>query len=317
MSRAQLKAIFAVLGALLLVYAGTRILGGGNGAPRPSRNLAVVPQADVELIRVGGVGTAATVELRRHDDGWTVNGYPADTARVHEILTGLDTARVARLAARSAANHARLGVAEDSARLVEIGRTSEPAVRFYLGSRGRDGRFVRFAGEDEVYVVLEASVGMLDRGVDDWRDRLVAALDTGSVIRITIERGDEAGRAVLAREELDTETSAWVENGAAADSVAVESLLRAVADLRADGFPSDSVAFAADFENPVAVLELYDSEEIGAPPALSLLFLTAPDAREFLVRRSDEPLVYRLSEARTDRLLPARSTLFPDDRPTP
>ena len=85
-----------------------------------------------------------------------------------------------------------------------------------------------------------------------------------------------------------------------------------MAELSADGFPSDSVAFAVDFEQPVAVLEIHDSDIVGAPPVLSLLFLTAPDARDFLVRRADSPLVYRLSAARVEDLLPARARLFPE-----
>jgi hypothetical protein len=311
MSRMQLKAIFAVLGTLLLVYAGIRLLGGTDGRVGAGRDLGALIGPEVDLIRVSGPETGADVELSRDGNEWTVNGYPADTALVREALAGLDTARVGRLAARSAANHARLGVANDSSRLVEIGPASDPALGFHLGNRGRDGRFVRFAGEDEVYVVPEASVGMLDREADEWRDRQIAALDTSRVIGITVERRDEAERAVLERTVSEDGASTWIENGVAADSGAVENVLSAVADLRADGFPSDSVAFAADFESPVARLELQDSEEVGAPPGLSLLFLTAPDAHDFLVRRSDDPLVYRLSVAQIERLLPSRDRLFP------
>ncbi|MBT8478624.1 MAG: hypothetical protein KJO06_06895, partial [Gemmatimonadetes bacterium] len=89
-------------------------------------------------------------------------------------------------------------------------------------------------------------------------------------------------------------------------------LLQETAGLTAIGFPSDSVAFAVDFNDPVAVLEMFASDEPGAAPALSLLFVTAPDAREFLVRRADDPLAYRISAVQAERLLPTRSMLLGD-----
>jgi len=92
----------------------------------------------------------------------------------------------------------------------------------------------------------------------------------------------------------------------------VDALLGESSNLTATGFPSDSVAFAADFGSPVAVLEMFDSSELGAAPALSLLFLTAPDTRGFLVRRAEDPLAYRISATQAERLLPTRAMLLPE-----
>jgi len=103
---------------------------------------------------------------------------------------------------------------------------------------------------------------------------------------------------------------AWSLDGEVADSAAVDALLQESAELIATGFPSDSVVFAVDFGSPVAVLEMFDSDGPGAAPALSLLFLTAPDAPEFLVRRADNALAYRISAAQAERLLPTRAMLL-------
>lgn len=316
MTRGQVKTIFAVLGILVLAYAVTRLLGGGDGPPGGGLDLGARVEADVERISVQGGGTGPAVTLEREDGTWTVNGYPADTARVRQAIAGLDTARATRLVARSSANHARLGVADDSSCLVEIGPAAEPALRFHLGGRGREGRYVRLAGDDAVYVMPEAAVGFLDREAEDWRDRLIASLDTAVVSRIVVGRSDADREVVLVRAPADTADSTaattWAEDGRIADSAVVRRLLEEVAGLRADGFPSDSVAFAADFEEPVAVLDLYASERVGAPPELSLLFLTAPASREFLVRRVDDPLVYVVSETRAEDLLPPAERLFPE-----
>ena len=310
MSRNQVAKIFLVLGLLVLAYAAVRLVGGDGQRSSGGRDIGAAVTADVDLIRVTGPGEQS-VELARDGDGWTVNGYPADTVLVGAASSGMDTARMGRLVARSATNHARLGVADDSTRLVEVVPTSGPAISFLLGGRGLEGRYVRFPGENDVFVVANESVATLDGTVEEWRDRIVAAVDTASVTRILVQRSDE-GQTALARTEADSATVEWIGDGEAADAVVVGTLLESVAELSADGFPSDSVAFAVDFEQPAAVLDVYGSDVVGAPPVLSLLFLTAPDARDFLVRRADNPLVYRLSAARVEDLLPSRARLFPE-----
>ncbi len=312
MSGRQLKSIFGVLAGLLILYGAVRLLGGNRTGPGDGADIGGAVGTDVDLIRVRGPGEGDSVRLARSGDSWTVNGYPADTSLVREAIDGLDTARAGRLVARSASNHARLGVSEDSTRSVSVGPATDPDVEFYLGRGGPDGRYVRFPGGDDVFTVAPASVRSLSRGVDEWRDRLIAAVDTGSVIRILIRRRDEAGERELNRVAIDTAV-VWQENEVPVDTAAVQGLLRTAADLRASGFPSDPVAFAVDFEEPSGVLEMFDSDELGAAPALSLLFLTAPDARDFLVRRADDPLVFRLETFNVERLLPERATLFPGE----
>jgi len=127
--------------------------------------------------------------------------------------------------------------------------------------------------------------------------------------RIEVRRNDESATILMAR-VIGDPAAPWSLDGATADTAAVEALLRESANLMATGFPTDSVAFAVDFGDPVAVLEMFDSDEPGAAPALSLLFLTSPDSRDFLVRRADDPLAYRIAAAQAERLLPTRAMLL-------
>lgn len=308
MKSSQLKAIFAALLVLVLAYGGVRLLSG-DGRTASGDSIAAAGRDGFSLVRVLSPSAADSVRLEESDGRWTVNGYPADSALVREFVEGLDSARVGRLVGRSASNHARLGVSEDSTRRVEIGPAGDPEVTFLLGSGGTDGRFVRFPPSDDVFTVPARSVRPFGNSAEDWRDRVVAAVDTAAVSRITVQRHDEAAAVLLTRVGGDPAAS-WALDGAAADSAAVDGLLQETAQLTAIGFPSDSLAFAVDFGSPVAVLELFDSDEPGAAPALSLLFLTAPNAPEFLVRRADDPLAYRISAAQTERLLPTRAMLL-------
>lgn len=308
MSARQLKAIFAVLAVLVLAYAAFRTLSG-NGRVTGGSSIPEAVQGGFDLVRVLRPDPADSLRLAAAGGAWTVNGYPADSTLVRELREGLDTARVGRLVGRSEANHDRLGVSADSAMRIEIGPPEEPDLVFLLGKAGADGRFVRFPPSDDVFAVPTASVRLLRRSVDEWRDRLVAAVDTAAIGRIVVRRNDEPAPVFLAR-TAGEQTSGWSVDGEPADSATVGALLDEAAGLTATGFPTDSIAFSADFSNPVAVLEMFDSDEPGAPPAVSLLFLTAPDAPEFLVRRADDPLSYRISAAQAERLLPTREMLL-------
>jgi len=262
-----------------------------------------------DVIRMVAPDAGDSVQLEEKDGAWTVNGYPADTALVRELVEGLDTARVGRLVARSATTHPRLGIEDESAWRIEIGRAGDPAVTFLLGGGGPDGRYARFPPSDEVFAVPTASVSLLTRSVDEWRDRIVVAADTSAIRRIAVRRNDQPAPVFLARGTGDSGAS-WTLDGSAADTAAVQALLREAANLTASGFPSDSVVFAVDFGSPDAVLEMFDSDSSDTPPAMSLLFLAARDAPDILVRRADTALTYRISVAQARRLLPLRGMLL-------
>lgn len=311
MTGRQLKTIFAVLTLLAAVYVATGFFGrSGSGRVGPDIGAAITPQ--LEGLVVTGPGAADSVVLRKSGDGWTVNGYPADTARVREALADMAAASPGRLVARSSANHIRLGVSTDSASRVRLISAESATFEFLLGGGGTDGRYVRLPDSDEVYTVPATAVQALSRSVDDWRSRLIAVLDTAAVTRILMSRIDDERTVALTRQATDS-AAVWLEGSVAADAGVVGSLLEAASELEASGFPSDSVALETDFSRPSATLEFYESDEPGAAPRLSLRFLAAPDARDFLVRRADTPLPYRISAGQARRLLPTRAMLFTND----
>lgn len=310
MKSAHLKVIFLILAALVAVYGVIRWVSGEGGSTEDGRIPEAV-EAGVELIRVLGPGDTDSLRIEAVDGDWTVNGYPADTSMVRRLWAGLDSARVGRLVARSASTHERLEITDALARRVEIGPAGEPTLSFLLGKAGADGRFVRFPPSEEVYAVPSSSVRLLQRSLEDWRSRVVAEADTGALIRVVVRRGDQPEPTTLERTGVSGPgESAWGIDGQAADSAAVAGLMEEASRLEATGFPTDSIAFAADFSRAVASLDLFDSDGPGAVPAVSLLFLTAPDAPEFLVRRADDPLAYRISAAQAERLLPTREQLL-------
>lgn len=313
MTSRQLMWIFTALAVLLVGYAGMR-LASGDGERAGGDPIVTATSGGFTVIRMIGPNLADSVQLEQAGGGWTVNGYPADTMLVRQLADGLDTARVGRLVARSAANHARLGLDRESAWRVVIGPSEDPDVAFLVGGGGPDGRYARFPPSDEVFTIPAASVRLLGQSVDEWRDRVVAAVDTSAVRRIAVRRNDQPGPVILKRGSGDL-AAPWTVDGSAPDTAVVQALLRESARLIAGGFPSDSVVYSVDFDDPAAVLEMFDSEATGAAPAVALLFVSAPDAADILVRRADDPLVYRISAAQARRLLPLRPALLPETTP--
>lgn len=310
MTRRGLQAVFGTLALLLLVWLVVRLTGEEARPDGTGPDIGAVVGTDLSLLRVTGSNPDDTVRLERRAGEWTVNGYPADSELVGETLAALDTARAGRLVARSPSNHARLGVGDGQTRTVAVGPAESPAIVFYLGASRREGRYIRLPGAAEVYVVAAESLRGLDRDVEGWRDRKIAMPDTASVRWYRIGRPEY--ELVVTRERKDSLTT-WRVNGDPADSARAARVLETVADLKASGFPTDSLILASDFDHPGAVLELYDSEPgaAGAVPSLSLLFVRLEEGPDHLVRRADRPLMYLVGSWTVGGLLPTRDELTP------
>lgn len=305
----HLYLILALLALGGLLYAPT-LLRSPEGRP-PAQEILSFPsrgESPPTLVRVSRAGDGDTVRLERGEAGWLVNGHPADSARVAELLAALDTMAAGEVVARNPRNHPRLGVDEAGGRRVEIRGPDGESLAFILGGRdpAADAHYVREPDSPEVYLLPGPVGAYLARSAEAWRDRTIAAVDTSRVREILIRRGEE--ELVLRRDG-----ERWMVGRAAADSATVASLLWRLASLSATGFPSDSAAEAADFERPDGILSVFAEEEgdvTGRALALSLRFLRGEEELDpWLVRRADERTVYQLSDFTARQLLPTGEEL--------
>ncbi|MFW6088961.1 MAG: DUF4340 domain-containing protein [Gemmatimonadota bacterium] len=294
MTGRQLGGVFGVLALLLAAWFFVR--GRDGGDPADGLDLGAMVGGDVTYVLIAPP-EAEPIELERRSTGWTVNGYPALDSLVDATLARLDTLPAGRLIARNPASHERMGLTEDAAVRVRVGPAGEPEADFLVGDAGIDGRFVRLPDTDPAYVFPGAAIDPLAAPERSWRDFTVIRADTSALRRIVIRQDGEIA-AELSR--ADADGPGWsVEgpavDGAAADTAVMRVYLETLADLQATGFPADSFVFAADFENPIAVVELYDTDEDDvAGPDAALLFSTGLDHPDVLVRRADDPIVYAI-----------------------
>lgn len=293
MSGRQLGGIFGLLALLLAAWLVVR--GSDGGDPADGLDLGAMVGGDVAYVHIDPPD-AEPIELVRRSEGWTVNGYPALDSLVDATLARLDTLAAGRLIARNPASHARMGLTGDTGVRVRVGPAGEPEADFLVGAAGIDGRFVRLPDADAAYVLPRAAMDPLAAPERSWRDFTVIRADTAALRRIVVRRGDEIA-AELSR--TDGEGTGWSVYGAATDGVAADTAvmrayLETLADLQATGFPADSFVFAANFDDPIAVVELYTAEDGVAGPDTALLFSTGLDHPDVLIRRADDPIVYAI-----------------------
>ncbi|MFC1662281.1 DUF4340 domain-containing protein, partial [Gemmatimonadota bacterium] len=153
-------------------------------------------------------------------------------------------ARIGDRMASNPANHPRLGVSADSATRVAVTAGNDIRVLLVGKAGPRYGTaFARLPEEDQVHLLEGNLRSHLNRSLDDWRNKRIAAVDTGAVHRLVVEwDGETYG--------LERGDSLWtLTTGENADPTTLNGILAELANLTASGFysPSDSLPGSAGF----------------------------------------------------------------------
>ena len=316
MTRRHLQLIAILLGVAVVLYLPRLFRSEeGRGSVSVEDGFSLRLSSPVTRVDVIRLETGDTISLERGEDVWTVGELEADTAKIRTLLGVIGDLGTTELIARNPSNHERLGVSDSNGRRVEVHTEAGGPTAFHLGNRdlGAGGYYVRQPGGDQVFRLEGPAGGYLSRDRDGWRERVIARVDVEAIRDIVIRRG---GDTTVVR--LDGET--WTVNGAAADSVAVRSMLTLLSALATSGFPSDEQAETTDFSMPEAELDVFVEGGGGVTDrqlALGLRLVLDPDAGDWLVRRLDGAEVYRLAAFTVRQLLPERSVLLPEEEDDP
>ncbi len=303
MNRKQLKWIAGLLGLAVLLYLPSALRddeGRGTVASADGFRFELVdPVTRVDILTLE---SGDTIRLERTPEGWTVDGYVADSAKVAQLLETIPSLASGDLVARNPSNHGALGVSDSTGRRVEVYTQAGGPLAFHLGNRdlAADGYFVRMPRSDPVFRLQSPAAGYLSRDRDGWRRRIIAEVDTGRVREAILKRG--AREAVLRRTE-----AGWRLGRSAADSATVSRMLQLLAALNATGFATDEEAATSDFAAPDAELDVFAEAEgdvTGRRLVLSLRLIEDEEDASWLVRPADGSEVYRLSAFTVGRLLP-------------
>lgn len=158
---------------------------------------------EVKQVRIVGAESKPIVTLAKSEAGWTVaekDGYPADVAKVREMLMRLADAKLIEPKTSVEASYGKLGV-EDVAKpesdgaLVEIDGLAKPArviVGHYNGRAG-DGTFVRLADDKQSY--LAKGNLAVDKTTANWLRRDLVDVSTARIDQVTITTAGKTVRA--------------------------------------------------------------------------------------------------------------------------
>ena len=305
MSKNVLQRLVIVLGGLVVLYGIIRLVGGGGAGPSDGAlELAAELEGidDRTLASATFSGPDQELELARASGEWTVNGHEADSAAVVRAFQALSEVEVGSLAAANPDNHERLGVAGHEAWLLEFRLQSGQSRIVVLGRVGTafQTAYARLPGSEEVYTVRGDMRGSFTRTISDWRDKLIARVDTESIRTIEVERDGEI--VVVERAE---EGWTLAESGAVPDSASVANILDELDELRAIGFAEEGSGFPEeDVRRLVAMSESGDT----------LLTLDmAPVDSEYWVRLPGNDVLYRLASFRATRIVPEPDRLMGRD----
>lgn len=303
MSERSLKLLVGALVVAVGFWAVSSLVSGGSGSIRASGGMAGF-FSEVDPTSVSALVLTRpdeTVELRRTNGVWTANGFAADTAAVTRFVSQLAGISVGDLVAANPANHARMGVSVDSAvsfTVVQEGGERE----IMVGNTGpRFGTaYGRLPAADEVYLIEGDLRIHTQRGLDEWRNKELFALDTTVIARIEITR--DSDDYVLVRGD-----SLWTfEDGSEANAGEVGNVLAELSASVAAGFLTDADSLAAE---PLGA----SNRAFGPAGEMLVAVMLGRGDAERWARVAGDSIVYRMSTFRVGRLVPTLESMRPPE----
>jgi Domain of unknown function (DUF4340) len=308
MSAHSLKLIAAGLALLLLLWGASALLSRGSDSVRGSLDLHAPAMADVDAITiVKGADTIALARQSAPPTAWTVNGHPAALASVTDLFQALRDTTPPELVAQDTSSFRRLQVDSAGGRWLRLRRSGKVQLELVVGGRGPDfeSAYLRRPGDTRVYLWRGRLGSTVDRTLDDWRDKRIAALAPDSVAALEVVRGKE-------RYALTRAGKAWKMNGAPVDSGAVARYLDRLKTITAAGFATQNEIDSTRAARPGRRLTVRGAR--GGSVLLSLAFDSTAGA--FVVRHvagtgGEGATVYRMNTWDVDGLTPTSRSLLP------
>ncbi len=205
--------VIVAAAAIALSLSGIRSVADAGSGQTVFANFAA-KIGDVAMLKI--VGTGGTVTLQRESQGWTIGekgGFPADPARIRQVLLGFAELKLVEPKTRSADSYPRLDVEDPGkegghARLVEIyDATGSKLGELIVGKRrpdrlgsGADGLYIRRPGDAQAWLA-QGSVD-LPTETKEWLDKKIVSIAPSRIRTVTLSH-DDGTALVLKRDKED------------------------------------------------------------------------------------------------------------------
>lgn len=312
MSETTLKRIVVAVALLFLGYGLLTIVrsglgsddGDGGGTELARALTGLDPSEAREILLVDG---ADTVQLVREGDGWTVDGFRADSGRVARFWSSLIEEDPGDPVVRNPENHARLGVTEDEASRVVVTAEDGERHEFLLGDSGPSypSVYIRVAGSDAVHLLHSSLATSAGQSVITWRDHTIVRVDTSRVQDLEVTTPSDA--YTLSREE-----DGWSVDGEPAGDAQARNLLGGLNRVLASDFYDVEGAWPESVSGPEA--EERRLVALASPgDTLTTLTIRGSSDDGLAVRVTGDSTVYEIASFDIARLFPPRESLLPAD----
>jgi hypothetical protein len=191
------RRFYVILAAAIVAIGAALLVGHWRGGATETEGALLLPQLGAELSTVTRVtirkGSAQpTVSLHKLAGRWTVvqrDEYPANTAKLRDLLLAIAGARVVEQKSADPANYPTLGVedpAAPDATGTEIAISTPAATQtLIVGKASAGGNFVRFAQQARCLLIAPALSA--DGEARDWIDARVLDLKPALVQQIQVK----------------------------------------------------------------------------------------------------------------------------------
>jgi hypothetical protein len=322
------KILAAALGAQLLLVAVVFTSRDAQPIAELAPVLGAFDEGAITKIELGGADQDGDgVVLTRTDEGFVVesaHGYPADQARVDELLGALEGMQTREPLATSEGRARQLEVADDAHdRKLVLHREGGEPLTLYLGAPAGRGRIAaRLGGEAGIHAV-QTAVGRAARTrQSEWLEQPFFEVERDQLASLAVENAQL--RAVLVRDDegawtLDEDVSTVSPPpGQILDVAAADTIARLISRLRIAEVAAAEPSSEHGFDEPLAVVELVmapedggEGDEMSVAEARFVLVIGAGDEDHVFLRVVDRPFVVSLRRSAIREVLEAdRESLF-------
>ena len=316
MNSRQLIAVLGVLVAIAVVGLVVRVVTSEPEEVVLS-GLLPISQDVVNRVKISTPqdGLEATLERRGEGAPWTVNNQPAFQPKLEALWQAVhDIENIAQLIAMNPDNHERMGVADENATEVSFFLGDFEQEKLLIGTWSPDVGlcYVRRFGKDEVYGIPCPSPitagDIFDPLPDGWLDPVILNIPRSEIETLTFEYPGE-------RFDLTFTGADWVvrdDSGEApADLAQVDSVLRVVELLFAEGFATAEEAEGLPFDTPTASVRVVTRS--GATNPTTRIRVLERDDLSYYVRTPVRSTVFIVNRNLLDLLLLSREELSSED----
>ncbi len=239
----------------------------------------------------------STVSFKKSGGEWMVEQYgkfrPVEPGVANEIVRLASDLSVGPIVSSNPDKQALYQVDSTAGRLITFSRDGARQGELIVGKSGADfqSSYVRLPGSDDVYLASHNITRLVQRPVDQFRDKAVIKLDPGQIKGIKVSSHDYNFTAASGDSLWELTTKGG--KSATIPQQQMQSWLAQIANLRVNSFLSPDSAASIDFSKPTAEVEISVS---GSNPVTIQLLKAGKEASDYFLKTSLSDELYSVRE---------------------